>query len=110
MFTQFSEISSLFIQTNKAKVCKMLTFSSQHIEQKYQYLTQNSSEYIQMKARGNILADFRGGLYHAKISLSTAFSPIFGLSGIYPALNNVKCVKNVLFENYFERFYHFSTV
>ena len=43
----------------------MLTFSSQHIEQKYQYLTQNSSEYIKMKARGNILVDFRGGLYQA---------------------------------------------
>ena len=88
----------------------MLTCSSQHIEQKYQYLTQNSSEYIQMKARGNILVDFREGLYQAKTSLFTAFSPIPGISGTYPTLNNVKHVKNVLFENYFEQFYHFSTV
>ena len=88
----------------------MHTYSSQHIEQKYQYLTQNSSEYIQMKARGNILVDFRGGLYQAKTSLFTAFSPIPGISRTYPILNNVKCVKNAVFENYFEQFYHFSTV
>ena len=88
----------------------MLTFSPQHIEQKYQYLTQNPSEYIQMKARGNILADFGGGLYHAKTSLSTALSPIYGISGTYHILNNVKYVKIVPFENYFEQFSHFSIV
>ena len=34
MFTQFSEISSLFIQADKAKGVKRLLYSPQYIEQK----------------------------------------------------------------------------
>ena len=45
-----------------------------------------------------------------KNSLNTVFSPIFGLLGAYSTLTNVNCVKNAIFENYFEQFSHFSTV
>ena len=30
--------------------------------------------------------------------------------GVQFVLNNVKCVKSAVFENYFEQFSHFSTV
>ena len=109
MFTHFLETSSRFTHADKAKGVKRLLFA-QDFERKYQYLTLNPSKQIQMEVKGKILVDFRGGLHQAKTSLFTAFSPIPGISETYHMLNNVKCVKNVLFENYFEQFYHFSTV
>ena len=45
-----------------------------------------------------------------KNSLNTVFSPILGLLGACSTLINVNCVKNAIFENYFEQFSHFSTV
>ena len=56
------------------------------------------------------LTDYRGLMHYPKTSINTKLSPIFGIFRVQSILNNVKCVKNAVFENYFEQFYHFSTV
>ena len=56
------------------------------------------------------LIDYRGLMHYPKTSIYTTFLPIFGTLRAQPALNDVNCVKNAVFENYFEQFYHFSTV
>lgn len=56
------------------------------------------------------LTNFRGLMHQLETSIYSILSPILGMFGVQPALNNVKYVKNAIFENYFEQFYHFSTV
>ena len=63
-----------------------------------------------MKGKMNDLTDYRGLMHNPKTSIYTTLSPIFSIVGVQSILNNVKCVKNAVFDNYFEQFYHFSTV
>ena len=63
-----------------------------------------------MKGQMSDLTDYRGLVHYPKTSTNTTLSPILGIFGALFVLNNVKCVKNVFFENYFEQFCHFSTV
>lgn len=63
-----------------------------------------------MKGQISDLIDYRGLIHYLKTSIHTTLSPIFGMFGVQSILNNVKYVKNAVFENYFEQFYHFSTV
>ena len=63
-----------------------------------------------MKGQMSDLTDYRGLMHYSKTSIHTTFSSILGMFGAQCILNNVKCVKNAVFENYFEQFYHFSTV
>lgn len=58
------------------------------------------------------LTDFSGLTHQPETSIYSILSPILGMFGAQPVLilNNVKCVKNAIFENYFEQFLHFSTV
>ena len=63
-----------------------------------------------MKGQMSDLTDYRGLVHYPKTSTNTKLSPILGIFGALFVLNNVKCVKNVIFENYFEQFCHFSTV
>ena len=63
-----------------------------------------------MKGKMNDLTDYRGLMHNPKTSIYTTLSPIFNMFGVQSILNNVKCVKNAVFENNFEQFYHFSTV
>lgn len=63
-----------------------------------------------MKGQMSDLTDYRGLVHYPKTSTNTTLSPILGIFGALFVLNNVKCVKNAIFENYFEQFSHFSTV
>jgi hypothetical protein len=87
--------------------CKTLTFLPQNIEQ-------NISTFYKlphiMKGQMSELTDFRGLMHQPETSIYSILSHILGMFGVQPVLNNVKCVKNAVFENYFEQFYHFSTV
>ena len=87
--------------------CKTLTFLPQNIEQEISTFYKPPHK---MKEQKNDLTDYRGFMHYSKTPIYTTLSPIFSMFGVQSILNNVKCVKNVLFENYFERFYHFSTV
>ena len=58
----------------------------------------------------NDLVEYREMIYPPETALNSILSPILGMFGAQSALNNVKCVKNAIFENYFEQFSHFSTV
>ena len=107
MFTQFSEISSRFIQADKAKGVKRLHFSPQHIEHKISTFNELLN---QMKKQKNLSYSLRKVECSSKSSLNTMFLPIFGLLRACSDLINVKYVKNAIFENYFEQFSHFSTV
>ena len=57
-----------------------------------------------MKGQMSDLTDYRGLVHYPKTSTNTTLSPILGIFGALFVLNNVKCVKNAIFENYFERF------
>ena len=63
-----------------------------------------------MKGQMSDLTDYRGLVHYPKTSTNTTLSPILGIFGALFVLNNVKCVKNAIFENYFEQFSYFSTV
>lgn len=63
-----------------------------------------------MKGQMSDLTDYRGLVHYPKTSTNTTLSPILGIFGALSVLNNVKCIKNAIFENYFEQFSHFSTV
>ena len=88
-------------------MCKTLTFLPQNIEQKISTFYK-----LPYKKKGEMsdLTDYSGFIHHPKTCINTTPSPIWGMFGIQSILNNVKCVKNAVFENYFEQFYHFSTV
>lgn len=107
MFTQFSEISSRFIHSDKAKGVKRLLFSPQYIEHKISIFEETSN---QMEERKAIIYSLMKVAHSFKNSLNTVFPPILGLLGVYPTLINVNYVKNAIFENYFEQFSHFSIV
>ena len=87
--------------------CKMLTFLPQNIERKISTFYKQAHK---MKGQMSDLTDYRGLLHYSNPPIDTTFSPILGMFGAQCILNNVKCVKNAVFENYFEQFYHFSTV
>ena len=87
--------------------CKTLTFLPQNIEQKISTFYKPPHK---MKGQMSDLTDYRGLMHYSKTSIHTTFSSILGMFGAQCILNNVKCVKNAVFENYFEQFYHFSTV
>lgn len=107
MFTQFSEISSRFIHSDKAKGVKRLLFSPQYIEQK---ISTFNEIFKRMKEQKNLSYSLRKVEHPFKSSLNSMFLPILSLPGAFVALTNVNCVKNAIFENYFEQFSHFSTV
>ena len=76
MFTQFSEISSRFFYSDKAKGVKRLLFSPQYIEHKISIFNETISL---MKEYKHILYNFRKGPNLFKTGLITMFSPIFSL-------------------------------
>ena len=86
---------------------KRLLFSPQYIEQQISIF--NVINY-QMKERKSIIYSLIKVAHSFKNSLNTVFLPIIGLLGACFTLINVNCVKNAIFENYFEQFSHFSTV
>lgn len=63
-----------------------------------------------MKGQMSELTDFRGLIHQPETSIYSILSPILGMFRVQPVLNNVKCVKNAIFENNFEQFSHISTV
>lgn len=105
MFTQFSEISSRFIHSDKAKGVKRLLFSPQYIEHKISIFEETSN---QMEERKNLSYSLRKVEHPFKSSLNSIFLPILSLPGIFSILTNVNYVKNAIFENYFEQFSHFA--
>ncbi len=107
MFTQFSKISSLFTPADKAKGVKRILFSPQYIEHK---ISTFDETFNKMEERKAITYSLRKMADSFKNSLNTMFSPVFGLLGVHSTLINVNYVKNVIFENYFEQFSHFSIV
>jgi len=72
MFTQFSEISSRFIQADKAKGVKRLHFSPQHIEHKISTFNELLN---QMKKQKNLSYSLRKVECSSKSSLKTMFCP-----------------------------------
>ena len=86
---------------------KRLLFSPQYIEQQISIFNETN---CQMKERKSIIYSLIKVAHSFKNSLNTVFLPIFGLLGACFTLINVNCVKNAIFENYFEQFSHFSTV
>lgn len=107
MFTQFSEISARFIQTDKSKSVKRLLFSPQYIEHKISIFNEI---FNRMKEQKNLSYSLRKVTHPIKSSLNTMFLPILSLPGLFAILINVNYVKNAIFENYFEHFSHFSIV
>ena len=101
MFTQFSEISSRFIQADKAKGVKRLLFSPQHIEHKISTFNELLN---QMKKQKNLSYSLRKVAHPFKSSLNSMFLPILSLPGAFVTLTNVNYVKNAIIENYFEQF------
>ena len=101
MFTQFSEISARFIQTDKSKGVKRLLFSPQYIEHKISIFNEI---FNRMKEQKNLSYSLRKVTHPFKSSLNSMFLPILSLPGAFVTLTNVNCVKNAIFENYFERF------
>ena len=95
------------IIADKAKGVKRLLFSPQDIKHK---ISINYNQHIQMKGQNNSLTDYGELTVFLGTALYTAFSLVFGRFATHPPLNNVNCVKNAVFENYFEQFSHFSTV
>ena len=63
-----------------------------------------------MKEQKNLSYSLRKVTHPFKSSLNSMFLPILILLGAFIALINVNYVKNVIFENYFEQFSHFSIV
>ncbi len=107
MFTQFSEISARFIQVDKSKGVKRLLFSPQYIEHK---ISTFNEIFNRMKEQKNLSYSLRKGAHPFKSSLNSMFLPILSQPGALTVLTNVNYIKNVIFENYFEQFSHFSTV
>ena len=58
----------------------------------------------------NDLVEYREMIYPPETALNSILSLILSMFGVQSVLNNVKCVKNSIFENYFEQFLHFSIV
>ena len=104
MFTQFAEISARFIQVDKSKGVKRLLFSPQYIEHK---ISTFNEIFNRMKEQKNLSYSLRKVTHPFKSSLNSMFLPILSLSGAFVTLTNVNCVKNAIFENYFE---HFRTI
>ena len=107
MFIQFSEISSRFIQADKAKDVKRLLFSPQYIEHKISIFNEI---FNRMKEQKNLSYSLRKVAHPFKSSLNSMFLPILSLPGAFVTLTNINSVKNAIFENYFEQFSHFSIV
>ena len=107
MFTQFSEISSRFIYSDKAKGVKRLLFSPQYIEHK---ISTFNEMFNRMKEQKNLSYSLKKVAHPFKSSLNSMFLPILSLPRAFIVLTNVNYVKNAIFENYFEQFSHFSTV
>ncbi len=107
MFTQFSEISARFIQVDKSKGVKRLLFSPQYIEHK---ISTFNEIFNRMKEQKNLSYSLRKGAHPFKSSLNSMFLPILSQPGALTVLTNVNYIKNVIFENNFEQFSHFSTV
>jgi hypothetical protein len=63
-----------------------------------------------MKEQKNLSYSLRKVTHPFKSSLNSMFLPILILLGVFITLINVNYVKNVIFENYFEQFSHFSIV
>ena len=101
MFTQFSEISARFIQTDKSKGVKRLLFLPQYIEHKISIFNEL---FNQMKKQKNLSYRLRKVVHPFKSSLKSMFLPILSLPGVFATLTDVNYVKNAIFENYFERF------
>ena len=101
MFTQFSEISARFIQTDKSKGVKRLLFSPQYIEHKISIFNEI---FNRMKEQKNLSYSLRKVTHPFKSSLNSMFLPILSLPGAFVTLTSINCVKNAIFENYFERF------
>ena len=74
MFTKFLEISSRFIQADKAKGVKTLTFSPQYIEQQISTFYETNS---QMKEQKTIIYSLRKVEHSSKSSLNTMFCPFW---------------------------------
>lgn len=107
MFTQFLEISSRFIQADKAKDVKRLLFSPQYIEHK---ISTFNEIFNRMKEQKNLSYSLIKVAHPFKSSLNSLFLQILSLPRAFIVLTNVNYVKNAIFENYFEQFSHFSTV
>ena len=107
MFTQFSEISSRFIHSDKAKGVKRLLFSPQYIEHK---ISTFNEIFNRMKEQKNLSYSLRKVAHPFKSNLNSMFLPILSLLGAFATLTNVNYVKNAIFKNYFEQFSHFSIV
>ena len=101
MFTQFSEISARFIQTDKSKGVKRLLFLPQYIEHKISIFNEI---FNRMKEQKNLSYSLRKVTHPIKSSLNSMFLPILSLPGVFATLTSVNYVKNAIFENYFERF------
>ena len=101
MFTQFSEISARFIQTDKSKGVKRLLFSPQYIEHKISIFNEI---FNRMKEQKNLSYSLRKVTHPFKSSLNSMFLPILSLPAAFVTLTDVNYVKNAIFENYFERF------
>ena len=101
MFTQFSEISARFIQTDKSKGVKRLLFSPQYIEHKISIFNEI---FNRMKEQKNLSYSLRKVTHPFKSSLNSMFLPILSQPVAFATLTNVNYVKNAIFENYFERF------
>ena len=101
MFTQFSEISARFIQTDKSKGVKRLLFLPQYIEHNISIFNEISNR---MKEQKNLSYSLRKVTHPIKSSLNSMFLPILSLPGVFATLTSVNYVKNAIFENYFERF------
>lgn len=80
MFTQFSEISARFIQTDKSKGVKRLLFLPQYIEHKISIFNEISNR---MKEQKNLSYSLRKVTYPFKSSLNSMFLPILSLPGAF---------------------------
>ena len=96
-----------FIYADKAKGVKRLLFSPQYIEHK---ISTFNEIFNRKKEQKNLSYSLRKVAHPFKSSLISMFLPILCLPGAFTTLTNVNCVKNAIFENYFEQFSHFSTV
>ena len=76
MFTQFSEISARFIQTDKSKGVKRLLFSPQYIEHKISIFNEI---FNRMKEQKNLSYSLRKVIHPFKSSLNSIFLPILNL-------------------------------
>lgn len=106
MFTHFSTISFRTSAIVTVGV-KRILFSPQDIEQK---ISTFNEKFIYTKEYSTISAIYKIFTHHLKTALNSMFLRIFGRLKANLLLNNVNCVKCVVFENYFEQISHFSTV